>query len=85
MSGRATACVGSAALALGELAAALGRHDDAERHFEQALRRNGELGARPWLERTQFAFAAMLERRGDSVRADAVRAATKTGITHASR
>jgi DNA-binding SARP family transcriptional activator len=85
MAGRATVCIGSAALALGQMADALGRPDEAEGHFEQALRRNSELGARPWLERTQLAFAAMLKRRGDTTRAGAVLAGSHAGITRTSR
>jgi tetratricopeptide (TPR) repeat protein len=85
VAGRATLCEGSAALALGEMADALGRPDEAERHFEQALRQNRELGARHLLEQTQIAFAAMLERRGDAARAEAVRAGSHAGITPSSR
>ena len=43
---------------LGGLAALLGRRDDAARHFEAALRLNGAMGLRPWVERTQPARRA---------------------------
>jgi tetratricopeptide (TPR) repeat protein len=85
VAGRATVCLGSASLVLGEMAAALARPDEAERHFEEALRRNAELGAWSWLERTQLAFAGMLELRGEASRAQAVRAGSHAGITPNSR
>ncbi|MGQ0833079.1 MAG: hypothetical protein ACT4OV_15535 [Microthrixaceae bacterium] len=57
---------------LGILAAALGRFDDAERHFEVAVDIETRLGARPWLVRTHLWFARMLVARagpGDGDRA----------------
>ena len=53
------------------LAACLGRWDDAERHFADALAMNERLGARPYAVRTRRAWAAMLLDRGapgDTVR-----------------
>jgi DNA-binding CsgD family transcriptional regulator len=53
---------------LGVLAATLERWDEAEAHFEAALRLNERIGARPALARTQQAYAAMLlarRRRGN--------------------
>jgi hypothetical protein len=44
---------GSVARYLGLLATATGRLDDAQIHFEEALARNEEMLARPWLARTQ--------------------------------
>jgi hypothetical protein len=42
------------------LAACLGRWDDAEGHFTDALAMNERLGARPYVVRTRRAWAAML-------------------------
>jgi hypothetical protein len=64
-------CSGSFALWCGMLAACLGRWDDAERHFADALAMNERLGARPYAVRTRRAWAAMLLDRGapgDTVR-----------------
>jgi tetratricopeptide (TPR) repeat protein len=56
-------CRGSASYDLGLLATTTGRWDDAGRHFEDALRMNAKIGARPWLARTKHDYAAMLIRR----------------------
>src|SRR5262249_15056351 len=56
----------------GMLAACLGRWDDAERHFTDALAMNERLGARPYVVHTRRAWAAMLLDRnapGDAARA----------------
>jgi DNA-binding SARP family transcriptional activator/tetratricopeptide (TPR) repeat protein len=63
------ASVGAVARALGVLAGALGRHDDAERHFEAAIDIERRMRARPWLAHAQHDFAAMLVARGDPDRA----------------
>lgn len=42
-------CLGSASRALGQLAATLGRWEDAERHFEYAVAFDERIGATPWL------------------------------------
>jgi class 3 adenylate cyclase len=55
---------GSAALYLGSLARMLGRFDQAQVHFEQALQLNQCMGARPSVARTQFEYAQMLLERG---------------------
>src|SRR5262249_4416635 len=55
----------------GMLAACLGRWDDAERHFTDALEMNERLGARPSIVRTRRAWASMLLDRnapGDAAR-----------------
>ncbi len=49
---------------LGILATALGRFEDAHRHFLQAAEMNERMAARPWLAHTQFEHARMLLRRG---------------------
>ena len=48
---------------LGMLSTLLGRFEDAARHFEEALRMNERMGARPWLAHAQEEFARMLLRR----------------------
>jgi tetratricopeptide (TPR) repeat protein len=66
------ACVGAVARSLGVAAATAGRPDDAERHFEEALKMNARMGARPWLARTQYDYAVALVGReppGDRERA----------------
>src|SRR5437588_2848281 len=70
--GAGWACEGSAAQSLGELAAALGRYEDAERHFEKALEMNVGLEAPPLVAETRMRYAAMLADRdgaGDRERA----------------
>ena len=47
------------------LATTLGRLEDAERHFIEALAMNERTGARPYLAHTQHEYAAMLLARGD--------------------
>lgn len=67
-----SACYGSASRYLGALATTLRRWDEAERHFEDALAMNANMGARPWLAHTQYQYATMLLSRdqpGDSDRA----------------
>lgn len=56
-------CLGSAATFLGVVAAALGRFDDAERHFEDGRRRNEALHAGPMTALTLAQLAAMLTSR----------------------
>jgi DNA-binding SARP family transcriptional activator len=58
---------------LGILATLLGRFEDAARHFEEALRMNERMGARPWLAHAREEYARMLLRRnadGDRERAE---------------
>jgi len=55
--------LGSASLPLGILATLLVRFDDAGRHFEEALRMNDRMGARPWIAHTHTEHARMLLRR----------------------
>jgi tetratricopeptide (TPR) repeat protein len=51
---------------LGLLARTVGREREAVEHFERALERNGELGLRPFLVRTQLDYARLLLDRADS-------------------
>jgi tetratricopeptide (TPR) repeat protein len=66
------ACFGAASRFLGQLAATMGRWQEAEAHFDQAMAMNARMGAKPWLARTQYHFAQMLLARrepGDGERA----------------
>ena len=69
------AVFGALARGLGVLATALGRFDDAERHFEDAIAIEREMRAPPWLAHAQHALAEMLLTRrgaGDAERAQAL-------------
>jgi class 3 adenylate cyclase len=60
------ACVdgyGASHRLLGRLAGVLGRWDDAERHFEDALEMNARMGSHRWLGWTQFQYAELLGQR----------------------
>ena len=70
--GRAATCNGSASRLLGILAGAMRAWELAEAHFIDALAMHERMGARPWVARTQLAYAEMLltrRRRGDRGRA----------------
>ena len=43
----------------------LGRFKDAAGHFEEALRMNARMGARPWVAHTEHDYARMLAARGE--------------------
>ena len=65
-------CYGAVAHYLAMLAATIGELDQAQNHFEAALRLNLEMGASAWVARTRYEFAAMLlgrDRPGDRERA----------------
>jgi class 3 adenylate cyclase len=51
---------GSASRYLGLLATATCRWEEAAQHFEDALKMNTRMGARPWVARTQYDYANML-------------------------
>ena len=55
---------GSVARPLGALAGVLGRLDEADGHFRDALAANRRLGARPWVARTMYDHALVLQRSG---------------------
>jgi DNA-binding SARP family transcriptional activator len=86
--GRAATCNGAASRLLGTLAAAMRAWELAEEHFIDALAMHERMGARPWVARTQLAYAEMLlarRRRGDKARArellaDAVLTADALGM-----
>ena len=63
--GRAASCNGSASRLLGILAAVLGQWEEAERRFAEAREMHVRMGARPWLARTELAWAEMLLARGE--------------------
>jgi DNA-binding SARP family transcriptional activator len=70
--GRAATCNGAASRLLGTLAGAMRSWEVAEGHFIDALAMHEKMGARPWVARTQLAYAEMLlarRRRGDKARA----------------
>ncbi len=63
---------GAVARFLGLLSATMSRWDEAAGHFERALEKNREMGARPWVAHTEHDFARMLALRhgpGDRERA----------------
>lgn len=60
------ACTGSIARPLGILATAMERWEEASRHFNDALKMNRKMGARPWVAWTQFDYAQMLAARSRS-------------------
>ena len=65
--------LGSTSRPLAILATLLGRFEDAARCFEEAMRMNERMGARPWLAHAQEDYARMLVRRngeGDRERAE---------------
>ena len=59
-------CLGSASRYLGILARTLGAWDQAEEHFEEALRFDRALDAPPLLARTQHEYALSLRARGSA-------------------
>jgi class 3 adenylate cyclase len=70
--GNAVLCLGSASRSLGQLAATMGKWDDAVNHFEYALDFDTRIAAQPWRARTEYEYATMLRDRdapGDRVRA----------------
>jgi hypothetical protein len=53
VAGTAVACRGSTGLVLGRLAFAMGRVEDARRHWQQGRDHNTALGAHWWAQRCQ--------------------------------
>jgi hypothetical protein len=75
------ASFGAGSRFLGQLAATMGRWQEAEAHFEQAVGMNARMGAKPWLAHTQFQYARMLIERamaGDVGRARILLAEAET-------
>jgi DNA-binding SARP family transcriptional activator len=71
--GRAASCNGSASRLLGILASVLGQWEEAEQRFAEALQMHVQMGARPWVARTELAWAEMLLARGEPGDAAAAR------------
>ncbi len=71
---------GSVAHYLGQLAAAAGRYDEAERDFADAASMHQRLGAPIFLARTRLAWARMLTERAEA--GDAERALMLAGEAH---
>ncbi len=59
-------CHGSASRSLGLLATTLSRYDDADRHFQQALKTNIQIRSPLWIAHTQHDYARMFLARGRS-------------------
>jgi tetratricopeptide (TPR) repeat protein len=73
--GNSVTCNGAASRNLGQLAAVMGRWDEAEQHFQHAIEFNARLKALPWLAITRHQYARMLRARaeqGDVERAEAL-------------
>ena len=58
--GWANTAAGAVSRSLGVLAATMRHWEDAERHFEDALRTNEQLGDKAWLAHTRAQYAAVL-------------------------
>lgn len=75
-------CTGSLARSLGLLAGVLGRVEDAERHFEEAIVVNERMGARPWTAHSRYELARLLlERDGPDDRRRATQLAADARAT----
>jgi tetratricopeptide (TPR) repeat protein len=81
--GTAAACYGAVSRYLGALATTLGRWDEAERHFEDALAMNARMEAWPWLAHTQHQYATMLLARGQVGDGEKARELLKTALATA--
>ncbi|MEJ2555119.1 MAG: BTAD domain-containing putative transcriptional regulator [Anaerolineae bacterium] len=64
--GLVVACYGAVSRYLGLLATTMSCWEAAERHFEEALKLNAGMEAKPWLAHTQYQYAAMLLARGQA-------------------
>jgi class 3 adenylate cyclase len=58
-------CIGAASRYVGNLAALMGRWDEAEKHYQEAMELNARLGAPPWVAMTLYNFADMLLARDE--------------------
>jgi len=76
--GWANTAAGAVSRSLALLAATMRRWEDAERHFEDAIRTNAQLGDKPWLAHTRAQYARMLiDRDGPGDRDKAFRLLTE--------
>jgi tetratricopeptide (TPR) repeat protein len=64
--GHGEGSVGAVDRYLGLLAATIGRLDDAERHFSDAIRLNAQMGALPWTAHSQDDLARLLLQRNEA-------------------
>jgi tetratricopeptide (TPR) repeat protein len=62
--GSASVCLGASSRYLGQLAAALGRWDDADAHFRHALELDARTSSPVWLAHSRFQYSRMLSQRG---------------------
>jgi DNA-binding CsgD family transcriptional regulator len=69
MVGHLVSFLGAAERYLGMLAATVGERELAERHFDEALRRNSEMGATTWAAHTAYEYARFLLGCGEQERA----------------
>jgi len=60
VTGPPAVCTGSTSRSLGMMAAVMGRYDDAEHHFEDALAFDQKMNARTWVVYSQYDYAKML-------------------------
>jgi DNA-binding NarL/FixJ family response regulator len=78
----ASGTYGAMARILGELAAALNRIEDADRHLADAVRMEARIGAQPYLALAQLAHADLLRRRASAGDVDkATRLVERAGHT----
>ncbi len=85
MIGHGVSCYGSADRYLGMLAATLGDHALAARHFEAALDSNRRMGARTWLAHSAYEYGRTMlggeeHARGEQLLAEAVQIASEVGM-----
>ena len=82
---RGSYCAGSASLSLGMLAATLGDRAAAAAHLEEAVRRNGELGAVAYVAAARHALAGVIDdpERASALRREAESTAAALGMTMA--
>lgn len=78
-------CYGSVSRYLGLLASTMRRFEDAERHFEDAIRFELKMGAAPFAARTRVCYAAMLIERGAGADHQRAQAILDTAIDTATR
>ncbi|SDI98457.1 regulatory protein, luxR family [Actinokineospora alba] len=74
-------CLGSMSRPLGRVAAALGRRDDAIRHFENAIAMDGRIGALPYRARGEVGLAEVLAGGGQADLARAGKLARQAAVT----
>lgn len=74
-------CVGSMSRPLGRVAAALGRRDDAIRHFENAVAMDDRIGALPFRAEAEVGLAELLAGGGSADLARAARIVRQAAVT----